>query len=119
MMPLVLHKIREERETLLLEAPKWPNQPFVPGADGEDYRPVADSSVERSPVSSEGLSVAPQTRSLVPACLAGQRERRELRVSRRVLDTIDEARALSTRHLYNLKWRVFVSWCKMIDEDCI
>lgn len=29
-MPLVLHKVREERETLLLVAPRWPNQPWFP-----------------------------------------------------------------------------------------
>lgn len=83
---------------------------LVPGADGDDNgSPVADSSAERSPVSSRRLGVAPQTRALEPACLAVQRERRELTVSRWVLDTIDEARAPSTRHLYDLKWRVFIS----------
>lgn len=44
-MPLVLHKIREERETVLLVAPNWPS--MVSGAGGAPNGPsVADSVVE-------------------------------------------------------------------------
>lgn len=33
-------------------------------------------------------------------------------LSRRVMDTITEARAPSTRCLYACKWAVFVKWCE-------
>ncbi len=35
----------------------------------------------------------------------------------RVLDTLTEARATSTRRLYALKWGVFVKWCGQATID--
>ncbi|KAL0166426.1 hypothetical protein M9458_038270, partial [Cirrhinus mrigala] len=79
--------------------------------------PVADPVTERSLISGKRLGVAPQAGVMEPACLAGERRGQTLNVSQRVLDTIAEARAPSTRRLYSLKWKVFSSWCVTKDED--
>ncbi len=54
-------------------------------------------------------NMAPSTRAVGSPPLAAQREPTGL--PERVLNTISEARALSTRHLYALKWSVFSTWC--------
>ncbi len=61
----------------------------------------ADSATDSSP-----LARAPETGSLH---LAAQWEPTGL--PERVLNTISEARAPSTRRLYALKWSVFSTWC--------
>lgn len=50
-------------------------------------------------------------------CLAGQCDGQTLTISQRILNTIAEARAPSSRCLYALMWKVFVSWCRMKNED--
>ncbi len=94
-------------------------QPAVVPGVGRDSNgsPVADSITERPLISGKRLGVAPQARTMEPARLAGQHRGQMLNVSQRVLDTIAEARAPSTRPLYSLKWGVFTSWCMTKDED--
>ncbi len=53
--------------------------------------------------------MAPLTRAVGSLHLAAQREPTGL--PERVLNTISEARAPSTRRLYALKWSVFSTWC--------
>ncbi len=62
-----------------------------------------------SPLSGERNNMAPSTRAVGSLHLAAQREPTGL--PERVLNTISEARALSTRRLYALKWSVFSTWC--------
>lgn len=50
-------------------------------------------------------------------CLAGQCDGQTLTISQRILNTIAEARAPSSRRLYALMWKVFESWCRMKNED--
>ncbi len=62
-----------------------------------------------SPLSGERNNMAPPTRAVGSLHLAAQREPTGL--PERVLNTISEARAPSTRRLYALKWSVFSTWC--------
>ncbi len=116
LLPRVLCKIREEKESVLLVAPKWPNQPWFP----ESPPPPDYPTEERPPLSSTRNDMAPKSRVMEPSCLAA---RWSLPVTdalpQRVLNTISEARAPSTRRLYTHKWRVFSSWCVPRGEDPI
>ncbi len=67
------------------------------------------SYIKRDLLSQAKGSVCHPRPAMEPACLAGQCEGRTLNVSQQVLDTIAEARAPSTRHLYGPKWKVFSS----------
>ncbi len=62
-----------------------------------------------SPLSGERNNMAPSTRTVGSLRLAAQWEPTGL--PERVLNTISEARAPSTRRLYALKWSVFSTWC--------
>ncbi len=81
--------------------------------------PVADSAEKGFIVPGEGRHMAPQTGIVGSACVASQYGVNQLTISQRVLHTITEARAPSTRHLYDLKWRVFANWCISRHEDPI
>ncbi len=50
-----------------------------------------------------------------PACVAARRE--PFVLPERVLDTMAEARAPSSRRLYTLKWSIFSAWCQDRDID--
>ncbi len=52
----------------------------------------------------------PRARVMGPACVAARRE--PFVLPERVLNTMAEARAPSTRHLYTLKWAIFSTWCQ-------
>ncbi len=66
--------------------------------------PVAHSLETGPPLSSERHAVASTARVTGPACVAAQREPFDL--PERVLNTMAEARAPSTRCLYALKWSI-------------
>ncbi len=72
-------------------------------------QPLARAPETGSPLSGERNNMAPSTRAVGSLHLATQREPTGL--PERVLNTISEARALSTRRLYALKWSVFSTWC--------
>ncbi len=59
--------------------------------------------------------MASSARVIGPACVSAQRE--PFGLSKRVRNTIPEARAPSTRCLYALKWSVFSTWCQDRDLD--
>ncbi len=50
-----------------------------------------------------------------PACVAARRE--PFSLPERVLSTMAEARAPSTRCLYALKWSIFSAWCQDRDVE--
>ncbi len=74
-----------------------------------DSSPLARAPETGSPLSGERNNMAPSTRAVGSLHLATQREPTGL--PERVLNTISEARAQSTRRLYALKWSVFSTWC--------
>ncbi len=74
-----------------------------------DSSPLAPAPETGSPLSGERNNMAPSTRAVGFLRLAAQREPTGL--PERVLNTISEARAPSTRRLYALKWSVFSTWC--------
>ncbi len=74
-----------------------------------DSSPQARAPETGSPLSGERNNIAPSTRAVGSLHLAAQWEPTGL--PERVLNTISEARAQSTRHLYALKWSVFSTWC--------
>ncbi len=74
-----------------------------------DSSPLASAPETGSPLSGERNNMAPSTRAVGSLHLAAQREPTGL--PERVLNTISEARAPSTRRLYALKWSVFSTWC--------
>ncbi len=67
--------------------------------------PVADPLETGPPLSSERYDMA---RVMGPACVAAQRE--PFGLPERILNTMAEARAPSTRCRYALKWSVFSTW---------
>ncbi len=72
--------------------------------------PVADTLETEPPFSSERHDMASTAREMGPACVAARRE--PFVLPERVLNTMAEARAPSTRHLYTLKWAIFSTWCQ-------
>ncbi len=74
-----------------------------------DSSPLARAPETGSPLSGERNNMAPSTRAVGSLHLAAQWE--PTGFPERVLNTISEARALSTRRLYALKWSVFSTWC--------
>ncbi len=74
-----------------------------------DSSPLTRAPETGSPLSGERNNMAPSTRAVGTLHLAAQREPTGL--PERVLNTISEARAPSTRRLYALKWSVFSTWC--------
>ncbi len=74
-----------------------------------DSSPLARAPETGSPLSGERNNMAPSTRAVGSLHLAAQWEPTGL--PERVLNTISEARAPSTRRLYALKWSVFSTWC--------
>ncbi len=78
-----------------------------------DGSPVADPLETGPPLSSERHDMASTARVMGPACVAARLE--PLCLPERVLNTMTEARAPSTRRLYALKWSIFSAWCQ--DHD--
>ncbi len=72
--------------------------------------PVVDPLEMEPPLSSERYDMASTAPVMGPACVANQRE--PFGLPERVLNTMAEARAPSTRCLYALKWSVFSTWCQ-------
>ncbi len=73
---------------------------------------LADSGQEGHAIPGGRLCVAPEPGTMEPSCVAASGLSEELNaLQSRVIDTLTEARAPSTRRLYALKWGVFVKWC--------
>ncbi len=77
--------------------------------------PMAISLEAGPPLSSERYAMASTARVMGPACVATQQE--PFSLPKRLLNTMAEARAPSTRRLYALKWSVFSTWCQDRDFD--
>ncbi|KAI2654804.1 Transposon Ty3-G Gag-Pol polyprotein [Labeo rohita] len=99
-----LCKVREDKEQILLVAPLLAQQNLV--------------DLEGPPFSGEGHNLAPAPRSLEPPPLVPGRDQEDFRdLSPSVVNTLLQARAPSTRRLYDLKWRIFVNWCSSHGKD--
>ncbi len=85
-------------------SPFWRNQPWV-----------SELSQLLEAASSERHALAFTARVMGPAYVAALRKPFVLK--ERVLNTMAEARALSTIRLYTLKWSVFSTWCQDHDLD--
>ncbi|XDV35989.1 hypothetical protein PO909_005843 [Leuciscus waleckii] len=115
--------IRTDQGERMLSATRSPilDEPsMVPSSDAADeYRPMANTSEEGSPLAGQRLDLASSPGALVPTCVGHQRVPANLPTG--VLNTIRQARAPSTRRLYSSKWSVFTSWCTARDtspSDC-
>ncbi|XP_077082750.1 uncharacterized protein LOC143736071 [Siphateles boraxobius] len=96
--------------------PSLENQIVVPGTSSViGHNPMACPTEERPPHTGERDIVASETRFMGPSCLAPQRVPKDL--PEKVLSTISEARAPSTRRLYASKWSGFSSWCSKNQAD--
>ncbi|KAG1925191.1 zinc finger BED domain-containing protein [Pimephales promelas] len=83
-----------------------------------DPTSLAYTSETRSTHSETGHPVPPSSRSLEATRVAPGRDEAGLSsLPPAVAATITSARASSTRHLYVLKWNLFVNWCSSRGED--
>ncbi len=80
-----------------------------------DSSPLAHAPETGSPLSGERNNMAPSARVVGSPPLAARRE--PISLPERVLNTISDARAPSTRRLYALKWSVFSTWCQDSGEN--
>ncbi|KAL0147254.1 hypothetical protein M9458_057440 [Cirrhinus mrigala] len=88
-----------------------------PGAPGISSS-LAHSSEEGPPFSGEGHNLAPVPRSLKPPPMVLGRDQEDFRdLSPSVVNTLLQARAPTTRRLYDLKWCIFVNWCSSRGKD--
>ncbi len=110
LLPQVIRHMRKQGHKVLLVAPLWENQPWL--SELTQLLTAAPWPVPLmmgSPLSGERNNMAPSTRAVGSPPLAARRE--PISLPERVLNTISEARAPSTRRLYTLKWSVFSTWC--------
>ncbi len=77
--------------------------------------PMANPLETGPPFSSEWHDMAFTVRVMGPACVSARRE--PFVLPERVLNTMAEARAPSTRCLFALKWAIFSIWCQDRDLD--
>ncbi len=83
-----------------------------------DSPSLAHSSEEGPAFSETGHPLAPASRPLEASYLVPGRDAEVLGgLPQSLVDTITSARAPSTRHLYALKWNLFVDWCSSHRED--
>ncbi|XDV33032.1 hypothetical protein PO909_003616 [Leuciscus waleckii] len=99
-----------------VSSPPLENPVLVPRAlTDAGNSPLADSPEERPHHTGEGNDFAPLSRFMGPPCMTPQRVPGHL--PDKVLKTILEARAPSTRRLYAQKWVVFAGWCAAQNVD--
>ncbi len=100
-------------------SPKLAEPAFVSRPDrAVNSSSLADSGQEGHAIPGGRLGVAPEPGTMEPSCVAASGLSEELNaLQSRVIDTLTEARAPSTRRLYALKWGVFVKWCHQAHID--
>ncbi len=100
-------------------SPELAEPALVSGPDrAVDSPSLADSGQEGHAIPGGRLGVAPEPGTMEPSCVAASGLSGELdALQSRVIDTLTEARAPSTRRLYALKWGVFVKWCHQAHID--
>ncbi len=105
LLPQVLRRVMEQRHKLILIAPLWRNQPWV----SELFQLLKAAPwpipLTGHPLSSEWHDMASTARVMGPAWVATQLE--PFFLPERVLNTMAENRAPSTRCLYALNWSIF------------
>ncbi len=95
----------------MAQAPLWWNQPWVLGLiPAAESSSVADPLETGPPLLSEQYDIASPARVIGPEYVAARRE--PFVLPERVLNTMPEARAPSSRRLYALKWAIFSTWCQ-------
>ncbi len=94
-------------------------QPLFGGSDrAVGSTDLADPGQEGHAIPGGRLGVAPEPGTMEPSCVADSGLSEELNaLQSRVIDTLTEARAPSTRRLYALKWGLFVKWCHQAHID--
>ncbi len=92
---------------------------LVPRTDApRDSPSLANSSEEGSPFSERGHPLAPASRLVEsPHMVPGWDTEVLGGLPPAVVNTITSARAPSTRHVYRLKWSLFIDWCSPRWED--
>ncbi len=115
----MLCKIREEGALVILIATELAETVLVPWPDrAAGGTALADPHQEGPAISGERLGVAPEHGVVEPSCMAASGISEKLSaLYSRVLDTLLEAWAPSTRCLYAFKWGVFVKWCSDVHID--
>ncbi len=115
LLPQVLRRVKEQWHKLILISPLWRNQPWV-----SELFQLLKAAPWPIPLRKDLLSQANGTiwhprPELWPitACVGARRE--PFILPERVLNTMAEARAPSTRRLYALKLSIFSAWCQ--DRD--
>ncbi len=100
-------------------SPELAEPALVSGPDrAVDNPSLADSGQGGHAISGGRLGVAPEPETMEPPCVDASGLSGEIdALQSRVIDTLTEARAPSTRCLYALKWGVFVKWCHQAHID--
>ncbi|KAL0157267.1 hypothetical protein M9458_048513, partial [Cirrhinus mrigala] len=102
-----LCKVREDKEQILLVAPFWPNRTWF-----SDLVLLASAPPWRIPLRKDLLHNLAQFGTRAPIFGTSTFD-----LSPSVVNTLLQARAPSTRRLYDLKWRIFVNWCSSHGKD--
>ncbi|KAI2668522.1 Transposon Tf2-11 polyprotein [Labeo rohita] len=89
---------------------------------GPDFFPrrlsLGDSRQERSPLTGRGLHSSPPAGAVEALGVASEGAHLLASgLSTKVVETILQSRAPSTRKLYALKWKLFTSWCRRHQQD--
>ncbi|KAI2646506.1 SET domain-containing protein 4 [Labeo rohita] len=89
---------------------------------GPDFSPrrlsLGDSRQERSPLTGRGLHSSPPAGAVEALGVASEGAHLLASgLSTKVVETILQSRAPSTRKLYALKWKLFTSWCGRRQQD--
>ncbi len=102
-----------------IHSPELAEPALVPRLDGTaGGTALTDPRQEGYAIPGGRLGVAPQPGTMEPSCVAASGLSEEMSaLQSRMLDTLMEARATSTRCLYALEWGVFVKWCGQAHID--
>ncbi len=110
-IPQVIRRVREHRHRVLFVAALWINHHWI----SELSQLLIAAPLAGSPLSGEQYDFAPSAGTVGSTCVGSRRESVDLHEN--FLNTISQARALSTRRLYALKWSVFSAWCTTRGKD--
>ena len=117
-IPNVLDKIRQFRCKIVLIAPFWPFRPWFPElldllVSLSIVLPITPNLLEQ--LNGKFLHQNPKTLALHAWELSNVQLERNF--SKDVASFVLESRRVSTRRVYDAKWKVFCSWCKSRNFD--
>ncbi|KAL0168374.1 hypothetical protein M9458_036596, partial [Cirrhinus mrigala] len=121
LLPGALERVRRDGVSLLLVAPFWPGRVWFSGLisllDGSPW----EIPVRKDLLSQAGGSILHPRAGAVEALGVASEGAHLLAfgLSTKVVETILQSRAPSTRKLYALKWRLFTSWCGHHLQDLV